>query len=117
MSHHHQEKIINFYPWNRVTNLSNRLTLCLDNNSGSGEFIFVYLILALLYSSNKKIHINNGNSNTNDCYDNGDQKLCIKLICFNHNVNHYKSLLRKNVSYIRDSYVYFLYLTITIISI
>jgi len=100
--HHHQEKIVNFHPWNRITNLSNRLTLCLDNNSGSGEFTFVYILLALLYLSNNKIHNNNGNSSCNNCYDDGgnkeDRRLCIKLICFNHNANHYKSLLRKNVS-------------------
>jgi len=88
---------MNFYPWNRVSQLSNRLTLCLDNSSGSGEFTFVYLLLALLLSNVKK-KIDNNNNNNNNRYQTNNKKLLIKLICFNHNVDHYKSLLRKNVS-------------------
>jgi hypothetical protein len=72
-------KITEFYPWvdNAKASLLNQFTLCLDANSGSGEFAFVYLLLKLLREGK-----------------------AIQLLACNHNRNHYASILRKNVSFV-----------------
>lgn len=71
------EKLDLFYPWIDIHKLRNQLTLCLDKNNGNGEFTFVHTLLTMLKKKN----------------------ISVKLLCFNHNFNHYASILRKNVSY------------------
>lgn len=77
------QKITEFYPWDDSTSkvggegdtLSGQFTLCLDRNSGSGEFAFVYILLNLV-----------------------KRGVAVKLVVTNHSKIHYTSIFRKNVS-------------------
>jgi hypothetical protein len=69
-----QQKIKEFFPWNE-SDLANHLVLCLDKDSGSGDFAFINFVFKFVR-----------------------QNLCGLLISCNHGKNHYVSLFRKNVS-------------------
>ena len=66
-------KIREFFPWNEA-NMAEHTVLCLDNNSGNGEFSVNYMVFKYI-----------------------KQQVPVVLLSCAHGREHYESIFRKNV--------------------